>query len=96
MIELRDDKTFVIPEGTTREELIDHMKKYGIRVKCFPVLSMPKKGGEVGPGLDIRYVTVESINASVYTGAKSKEIAKKRLELKSKEDCERINRELEN
>lgn len=94
MIELRDNKIFVLTNDTTREKIISHMKKEGIGVKCFPVSSILKKGGVVGPGLDIRYVTTESKNTSVFTG-KSKEHANKLLELRSNEDCERINRELE-
>jgi len=93
--EKRINKTLVLRNGITREELIGAMKKYGIRVKCLPVSLRPKKGGEVGPAIDIRFVTAESRKASFIHGAKSKELAIELLGLRSKEDCERVNRELE-
>ena len=95
MIELRENKTLVLRNGITREELIGMMKEYGIKVKCFSVPQRLKKGGEVGPAIDIRFVTAESGKASFIHGAKSKELAIELLELRSKEDCERVNRELE-
>ena len=94
MIQLKDDKTFIIPKGTRREELIEKMKEEGIKIKCISVSSILKRGGEVGPGLDIKFVTTESKKSSCIR-AKSKEIATELLELRNKEDCERINRELE-
>jgi len=54
VIELREDKTLV-RNWRTREELIWDMKKYGIRVECFPVSLKLKKGGEVGSELGTRY-----------------------------------------
>ena len=53
------------------------------------------KGWGVGPALDIRFVTAESGRASFIHGAKSKELAIELLGLRTKEDCERVNRELE-
>ena len=94
MIELREDEQLV-GNWRTREELIEDMKKYGIRVECFPVSLRLKKGGEVGSELDIRFRTAESGKASVIHGAKSKKLARELLGLRSKEDCERVNRELE-
>ena len=94
MIELIEDK-ILVGNWRTREELIEDMKKYGIQVKCFPVSTRLKKGGVVGPALDIRFVTVGSEKASFIHGAKSKELAIELLGLRSKEDCERVNRELE-
>ena len=91
---MREDKQLV-GNWITREELIWYMKKYGIRVECFPVSLRLKKGGEVGSELDIRFRTAESGKASFIHGAKSKERAKELLELKTKEDSERVNRELE-
>ena len=91
---MREDKTLV-GNWRTREELIWDMKKYGIRVECFPVSLRLKKGGEVGSELDIRFRTAESGKTSVIHGAKSKKLARELLGLKSKEDCERVNRELE-
>ena len=51
---MREDKTLV-RNWRTREELIWDMKKYGIRVECFPVSLKLKKGGEVGSELGTRY-----------------------------------------
>ena len=95
MIKLEKDKILVLRNGITREELIRDMKNYGITVKCFSVSRRPKKSGVVGPALDIRFVTAESGRASFIHGKKSKERAIELLGLKTKEDCERINRELE-
>ena len=94
MIELREDKQLV-GNWRTREELIWDMKKYGIRVECFPVSIRLKKGGEVGPVIDIRFVTAESGKASFIHGAKSKDLAIELLGLRSKADCEKVNIELE-
>jgi hypothetical protein len=94
VIELREDKQLV-GNWRTREGLIWDMKKYGIRVECFPVSLRLKKGGEVGSELDIRFRTAESGKTSVIHGAKSKKLARELLGLRSKEDCERVNRELE-
>ena len=95
MIELREDKILRLRDDITREELIGTMKEYGIRVKCFPVSLRLKNGGEVGPAIDIRFVTAESGKASFIHGAKSKELAIDLLGLRSKADCGRVNRELE-
>lgn len=89
------NKILVVKNWITREELVENMKKYGMIVKCFPVPSRTKKGGVVGPALDIRFVTAGSGKASFIHGAKSKERAIELLGLRSKEDCERVNRELE-
>lgn len=94
MIELIEDK-ILVGNWRTREELIEYIKKYGIKVKCFPVSTRLKKGGVVGSALDIRFVTAGSGTASFIHGAKSKELAIELLGLRSKEDCERVNRELE-
>jgi len=94
VIELRDE-TLRLRNDITREELIGAMKEYGIRVKCSSVAIGFEKSGEVGPTMRIRYVTAGSREASFIHGAKSKELAKELLGLKSKEDCERVNRELE-
>jgi len=94
VIELREDKTLV-GNWRTREELIGAIKKYGIRVESFPAYIRLEKGGEVGSELYIRFRTAESGKASAIHGAKSKELAKELLGLRSKEDCERVNRELE-
>ena len=93
---MEEDKILVLRKGITREELIMDMKNYGITVKCFPVSIRPRTGGVVGPALDIRFVTAESGRASCIHGKKSKERAIELLGLTTKEDCERINRELEN
>ena len=92
---MEKDKILVLRNGITREELIRDMKNYGITVKCFLVSRRPRKSGVVGPALDIRFVTAESGRASFIHGKKSKERAIELLGLKTKEDCERINRELE-
>lgn len=89
------DKTLRLRNGITREELIETMKEYGIRVKCSSVDIGFEKAGEAGPGMRIRYVTAGSGEASFIHGPKSKDLAKELLGLKSKEDCERVNRELE-
>ena len=94
MIKLRD-KTLRLRNDITREDLINNMKKYGIRVKCSSVDIGFEKAGEAGPGMRIRYVTAGSGEASFIHGPKSKKLAEKLLGLKSKEDCERVNRELE-
>ena len=94
VIKLEEDK-IIVGNWRSREELIRDMKKYGITVKCFPVSRRLKKGGVVGPTLDIRFVTAESGRASFIHGAKSKELAIELLGLRTKEDCERVNRELE-
>jgi hypothetical protein len=94
VIKLEEDK-IIVGNWRSREELIRDMKKYGITVKCFPVSRRLKKGGGVGPALDIRFVTAESGRASFIHGAKSKELAIELLGLRTKEDCERVNRELE-
>lgn len=96
MIKLEKDKVLVLKKGITREELIRVMKNYGITVKCSPVSLRSKTGGVVGPALRIEFRTAESGRASVIHGEKSKERAIELLGLKTKEDCERINRELEN
>ena len=64
-------------------------------VKCSSVDIGFKKAGEVGPTMRIRYVTAGSGEASFIHGPKGKDLAKELLGLKSKEDCERVNRELE-
>lgn len=91
---MSEDKTLV-GNWRTREEIIWDIKKYGIRVECFPVSLRLKKGGEVGSELDIRFVTAGSEKASFIHGAKSKKLARELLGLRSKEDCEGVNRELE-
>ena len=91
---MEEDKIIVGNWGS-REELVRYMKKYGITVKCFPVSRRLKKGGVVGPALDIRFITAESGRLSFIHGAKSKELAIELLGLRTKEDCERVNRELE-
>jgi len=77
----------------SRKEVIGIMKEKGIKVKCIPKSSVTKKGGIVEPGLEIRFVTTST------TGSVFKKDTKKRaieiLGLRTKEDCERINRELE-
>ena len=89
------DKTLTLRNGITREELIGAMKEHGIRVKCSSVAIGFEKAGEDGPRMRIRYVTAGSREASFIHGLKSKKLAEKLLGLKSKEDCERVNRELE-
>ena len=71
---MSEDKTLV-GNWRTREEIIWDMKKYGIRVACFPVSLRLKKGGEVGSELDIRFVTARSEKASFIHGAKSRKLA---------------------
>ena len=95
MSKLEENK-ILVGNWKTREELIRDMKKYGITVKCFPVSRRPKKGGGVGPALDIRFVTAESERASCIHGVKSKELAIELLGLRIEEDCERVNIKLEN
>ncbi|MCD4745657.1 MAG: hypothetical protein K8R58_05105 [Bacteroidales bacterium] len=95
MIELIKNNTLVLQNRITRDELIEAMKKYGIKVKCFHDLSRLKMGGVVEPALDIRFITAGSGKLSFIHGAKSKELAIELLGLRSKEDCERVNRELE-
>ena len=92
MVKLEGDK-IIVGNWRSREELIRDMKKYGITVKCFPVSKRLKRGGVVGPTLDIRFVTAGS-TASIFRG-KTKELAIELLGLRTKEDCERVNRELE-
>ena len=96
MIKLEKDR-IIVRRGNwgSREELVREMKEEGIKVKCFSVSRRLKKGGEVGPALDIRFVTGESGRASVF-GGKTKEKAVELLGLRTKEDCERVNRELGN
>ena len=89
------DKTLTLRNGITREELIGAMKEHGIRIKCSSVAIGFENAGEVGPTMRIRYVTVGGGEASFIHGPKSKDLAKELLGLKSKEDCERVNRELE-
>ena len=93
MIKLEEDK-IIVGNWESREELVRDMKERGIKVKCSPVSRRLKKGGGVGPALDIRFVTTESGTASVFK-RKTKERAIELLGLRTKEDCERVNRELE-
>jgi hypothetical protein len=68
--------------------------RQGITVKCVLNPLLLKKGGKVEPGLVFTFPRACG-KASVY-----KDISKKRaielLELRTKEDCERVNRELGN
>jgi len=92
---LEKDKIIVaLRNWESREELIWYMKEKGIKVKCVHKDLVIKKGGKVEPELEIKFL-IDSGNASVFK-AKTKERAKELLELKTKEDCERVNRELEN
>lgn len=92
---MEEDRIIVIRGNWgSREELIRYMREEGIKVKCIPKSIILRKGGGVGPGLDIRFSTAESGRASVFKG-KTKEKAIELLRLRTKEDCERVNRELE-
>lgn len=93
VIKLEEDKIIVGNWGS-REEFIMYMKEKGIKVKCIPKSLMLKKGGKVEPGLEIRFL-IAGGRASVFK-AKTKERAIELLGLRTKEDCERVNRELEN
>lgn len=89
-------KIFVINGNWgSREELIMDMKEMGIKLKCFPVSLRSKKGGEVGPALEISFKRAKGGKASAFKG-KTKEKAIEWLGLRTEEDCERVNRELEN
>jgi len=90
---LEKDK-IIVGNWRSREELIRDMREEEIKVKCSLVSRRLKKGGGVGPALDIRFLTAESGRASVFKG-KNKEKAIELLRLRTKEDCERVNRELE-
>lgn len=93
---LEKDRIFVIRGNwESREEVIRDMKKLGITLKCFPVSRRPKKGGEVGPGLEISFKPAEGEKASAFR-AETKKKAIEWLGLRTEEDCERVNRELEN
>jgi len=84
----------IVGNWRSREELIRDMREEGIKVKCSLVSRRSKKGGGVGPALGIRFVTAESDRASVFKD-KTKEKARELLGLRTEEDCERVNRELE-
>ena len=90
-----EENKIIVGNWGSREELIRDIKEKGIKVKCSPVSRRRKKGGGVGPALDIRFVPADSGRASFIHGAKSKELAIELLGLRTKEDCERVNRELE-
>ena len=90
---MEEDK-IIVGNWRSKEELIKDMKEHGVRVKCSPVSRRLKKGGVVGPTLDIRFIYVKSEEAFIH-GTKSKERAIELLGLRTKEDCERVNRELE-
>ena len=91
---LEKDRIFVIRGNwESREEVIRDMKKLGITLKCFPVSRRLKKGEGAGPALDIKFIPAGS-TASIFK-AKTKERAIELLGLRIKEDCERVNRELE-
>ena len=92
MIKLEEDKIIVGNWGS-REEIVRDMKERGIKVKCISVSRRLKKGGVVGPALDIRFVTAGS-TASIFRG-KTKKRAIEILGLRTEEDCEKVNRELE-
>jgi hypothetical protein len=93
---LEKDKIFVIRGNWgSREELIMDMKEKGIKLKCFPVSLRPKKGGEVGPALEISFTRVKGEKDSAFKG-ETKKKAIEWLGLRTEEDCERVNRELEN
>jgi len=92
VIKLEGDK-IIVGDWGSREELIRDMNERGIKVKCSPVSRRLKKGGGVGPALDIRFVPAGSM-ASIFK-AKTKERAIELLGLRTKEDCEKVNRELE-
>ena len=92
MIKL-ENKTVVDTKWKSREYLVTYMKENGIKVKCISKAIMLKKGGIAEPGLDIRFVTAGS-TASIFKD-KTKESAKEILGLRTEEDCERVNRELE-
>ena len=90
---MEEDKIIVGNWGS-REELIRNMKEKRIKVKCISKSLILKKGGKVEPGLDIRFLTAGRIT-SIFSGT-TKEKAIELLGLRTKEDCERVNRELEN
>lgn len=95
VIKLEEDKIIVRSRNWgSREELIGYMKDKGIKAKCVPKSSMLKKGGKVEPGLEIKFLIAVG-RASVFR-AKTKEHVIELLGLRTKEDCERVNRELEN
>ena len=93
---LEKDKTFVMKGNWgSREEVIMDMKRMGIKLKCFPVSSRLKKGGEVGPALEISFKRAKGGKDSAFKG-ETKKKAIEWLGLRTEEDCERVNRELEN
>ena len=95
MIKLEEDKIIVrLRNWGSREELIEYMKDKRIKAKCVPKSLMLKKGGKGEPGLEIKFL-IAGGRASVFK-AKTKEHAIELLGLRTKEDCERVNRELEN
>ena len=93
---LEKDRIFEIRGNWgSREELIRDMKEMGIKLKCFPVSLRPKKGGEVRPALEISFKRVKGGKDSAFKG-ETKKKAIEWLGLRTEEDCERVNRELEN
>ena len=80
-------------EWESREDVIGIMKERGIKVKCIPKSSVTKKGGIVEPGLEIRFITTSTTESVFKRDTKKKAI--EILGLTTKEDCDRINRELE-
>ena len=95
MIKLEKNR-IIVRRGNwgSREELIREMKEERIKVKCFPKSLVLKKGGSVEQGLDIRFLTAESGRTSVFKG-KTKEKAIELLGLRTEEDSEKVNSELE-
>jgi hypothetical protein len=90
---LEKDK-IIMGNWRSKEELIKDMKEHGVRVKCYPVSRGIKRGGGVGPALRISFVYVKRRETFIH-GKETKKHAIELLGLRTKEDCERVNRELE-